>query len=97
MKAWWKLMVELGTGTDTPMKPQVPVWAVNDVLAPDAIICGDCGTVTTWAARQITTRKGQQFSFSGTNCSMAPVCRMRAARARPIPAGRSWCSPGTGR
>jgi pyruvate dehydrogenase (quinone)/pyruvate oxidase len=46
-------------------------WALNDVLAPDAIICGDSGTVTTWAARQIKIRDGQQFSFSGTNCSMA--------------------------
>jgi pyruvate dehydrogenase (quinone)/pyruvate oxidase len=34
-------------------------------------ICGDSGTVTTWAARQIKTRRGQLFSFSGTNCSMA--------------------------
>jgi pyruvate dehydrogenase (quinone)/pyruvate oxidase len=71
MKAWWKLMDERGTSTDMPMKPQVPAWAVNDVLAPDAIVCGDSGTVTTWAARQIKIRKGQQFSFSGTNCSMA--------------------------
>jgi pyruvate dehydrogenase (quinone) len=71
MTTWWKLMDQRGTSTDTPMKPQVPAWAVNDVLAPDAIVCGDSGTVTTWAARQIKIRKGQQFSFSGTNCSMA--------------------------
>jgi pyruvate dehydrogenase (quinone) len=64
-------MDQRGTSTDTPMKPQVPAWALNDVLAPDAIVCGDSGTVTTWAARQIKIRKGQQFSFSGTNCSMA--------------------------
>ena len=71
MQEWWALMAERGTSTDVPMKPQVPAWAVNDVLAPDAIICGDSGTVTTWAARQIKVRDGQQFSFSGTNCSMA--------------------------
>jgi len=71
MKDWWALMAERGTRTDTPMKPQVPAWALNDVLAPDAIICGDSGTVTTWAARQIKLRQGQLFSFSGTNCSMA--------------------------
>jgi pyruvate dehydrogenase (quinone) len=71
MRQWWALMEERGTSPDMPMKPQVPAWAVNDVLADDAIICGDSGTVTTWAARQIKVRRGQQFSFSGTNCSMA--------------------------
>jgi pyruvate dehydrogenase (quinone) len=71
MTEWWALMEERGTSTDLLMKPQVPAWALNEVLAGDAIICGDSGTVTTWAARQIKVRRGQQFSFSGTNCSMA--------------------------
>jgi pyruvate dehydrogenase (quinone)/pyruvate oxidase len=64
-------MEERGTSRDTPMHPQVPAWALNEALADDAIVCGDSGTVTTWAARQIKTRRGQLFSFSGTNCSMA--------------------------
>ncbi|WP_211281879.1 thiamine pyrophosphate-dependent enzyme [Mycobacterium fragae] len=71
MRDWWELMRERGTRTDLPMKPQVPAWYLNDVLTDDAIICGDSGTVTTWAARQIKLRARQQFSFSGTNCSMA--------------------------
>lgn len=68
---WWALMEERGTSADLPMKPQVPAWYLNDALTDDAIVCGDSGTVTTWAARQIRTRRGQMFSFSGTNCSMA--------------------------
>ncbi|HXR72489.1 thiamine pyrophosphate-dependent enzyme [Actinocrinis sp.] len=71
MREWWKLVEERGTSPDKPMKPQVPAWALNAALADDAIVCGDSGTVTTWAARQIKLRRGQQFSFSGTNCSMA--------------------------
>jgi len=71
MRAWWELMEERGTSTDVPMHPQVPAWALNSLLADDAIVCGDSGTVTTWAARQIRTRRAQRFSFSGTNCSMA--------------------------
>jgi pyruvate dehydrogenase (quinone)/pyruvate oxidase len=71
MRAWWDLMQERSTSTEVPMHPQVPAWALNDALADDAIVCGDSGTVTTWAARQIKTRRGQMFSFSGTNCSMA--------------------------
>jgi pyruvate dehydrogenase (quinone)/pyruvate oxidase len=70
-QAWWELMAQRGTSTEVPMHPQVPAWALNDALADGAIVCGDSGTVTTWAARQIKTRRGQLFSFSGTNCSMA--------------------------
>ncbi|MBV8998558.1 MAG: hypothetical protein JO304_05835 [Solirubrobacterales bacterium] len=38
-------------------------------MADRAILCGDSGTVTTWAART-ELRRGQLFSFSGTMCSM---------------------------
>jgi pyruvate dehydrogenase (quinone)/pyruvate oxidase len=71
MREWWELMEARGTSDDVPMKPQVPAHAVSAALTPDAIVCGDSGTVTTWSARQIKVRKGQQYSFSGTNCSMA--------------------------
>ncbi|MBO0818654.1 MAG: pyruvate oxidase, partial [Actinobacteria bacterium] len=71
MRDWWELMAQRGTSADVPMHPQVPAWALNEALAGDAIVCGDSGTVTTWAARQLRTRRGQLFSFSGTNCSMA--------------------------
>jgi pyruvate dehydrogenase (quinone) len=67
---WWKLMEQRGTRPDLPMKPQVVTWSLAKVLRDDAIICGDSGTVTTWEAR-MRLRRGQMFSFSGTNCSMA--------------------------
>jgi pyruvate dehydrogenase (quinone)/pyruvate oxidase len=71
MEAWWALMEERGGSTDMPMKPQVPAWQLWPLLEDDAIVCGDSGTVTTWAARQIKLRRNQRFLFSGTNCSMA--------------------------
>jgi pyruvate dehydrogenase (quinone)/pyruvate oxidase len=71
MREWWELMDARGTSDDVPMKPQVAAHAVSAALAADAIVCGDSGTVTTWSARQIKLRRGQLFSFSGTNCSMA--------------------------
>lgn len=70
MEEWWELMEERGTRTDKPMKPQVVAWNLGQVLADDAIITGDSGTVTTWAAR-MKLRAQQRFSFSGTLCSMA--------------------------
>lgn len=69
-RAWWELMEERGTRSDVPMKPQVVTWNLAKLLDDDAIICGDSGTVTTWQAR-LRLRRGQLFSFSGTNCSMA--------------------------
>ena len=70
MRDWWELMEERGTSDEAPMKPQVVAWHLSEAMADDAILCGDSGTVTTWAAR-MKLRRGQQFSFSGTNCSMA--------------------------
>src|SRR5919198_70139 len=65
----WERMEEQGTSSDTPMKPQVVSWDLGKALRDDAILCGDSGTVTTWAAR-LRLRRGQLFSFSGTMCSM---------------------------
>jgi pyruvate dehydrogenase (quinone)/pyruvate oxidase len=70
MRAWWALMEERGTSDHTPMCPQVVSWNLPDLLPDDAILCGDSGTVTTWAAR-MRLRRDQKFSFSGTMCSMA--------------------------
>jgi pyruvate dehydrogenase (quinone) len=67
---WWELMRQRGTAADTPMKPQVVAWNLSNVLADDAVVCGDSGQVTTWVT-QMRLRRGQSFSFSGTNCSMA--------------------------
>jgi pyruvate dehydrogenase (quinone)/pyruvate oxidase len=69
IRDWWALMEERGTRDDVPMKPQVPLWHLHELLTDDAIVCGDSGTVTTWVARW-KLRGQQQFSFSGTMCSM---------------------------
>jgi thiamine pyrophosphate-dependent acetolactate synthase large subunit-like protein len=56
---------------DVPAKPQVVAGAVNELLEDDAIVTTDSGTITTWAARHITMRKGMRFSLSGTLATMA--------------------------
>jgi pyruvate dehydrogenase (quinone) len=70
MRDWWALMEQRGTREELPMKPQVVAWELSKALAEDAIVCGDSGQVTTWIT-QMPLRRGQRFSFSGTNCSMA--------------------------
>ena len=53
MRDWRKLMVERGTRTDVPMKPQVVGYELNRALSDDAIVCSDSGTIATWVARQV--------------------------------------------
>ncbi len=70
MRRWWDLMDKQGAEGSTPMKPQVVTHHLEQLLADDAIVCGDAGTTTIWQGR-MKLRRGQSFSFSGTNCSMA--------------------------
>ena len=56
---------------DTPMKPQVVAYELNKLLADDAIVATDSGTITTWIARQIQIRGGMMFSCSGNLATMA--------------------------
>jgi thiamine pyrophosphate-dependent acetolactate synthase large subunit-like protein len=70
MRDWWGLMDKQGSDESTPMKPQVVTHHLEQLLDDNAIVCGDAGTTTIWQGR-MKLRRGQSFSFSGTNCSMA--------------------------
>ncbi len=73
MKEWWELIRDRESRTDERrLKPQVVAGMVNDFLKSNAIITGDSGTNTTWAARHIRIRRGQMFSCSGNLATMAP-------------------------
>ena len=71
MQDWNKLMAERGTRRDKPMKPQVVAHELNKLLADDAIISTDSGTITTWAARHLAMRGNMMFSCSGNLATMA--------------------------
>ncbi|HKW19163.1 MAG TPA: thiamine pyrophosphate-dependent enzyme [Terriglobales bacterium] len=72
MKDWWKVMEERSTRRDKPMKPQVIAWELGKRLPSNAITTCDSGTITTWWARQIPSKRGQMHSLSGTLATMAP-------------------------
>jgi pyruvate dehydrogenase (quinone)/pyruvate oxidase len=72
MKEWWELMRTRETREDVPIKPQVIARHVNDLLAENAIVTTDSGTITTWAARHIKLRRNMLFSCSGNLATMAP-------------------------
>jgi pyruvate dehydrogenase (quinone)/pyruvate oxidase len=71
VKEWKELMTERGTRQDKPMKPQVVAHELDKLLADDAIISTDSGTITTWAARHLTMRGDMMFSCSGNLATMA--------------------------
>src|SRR5262249_44947747 len=71
MKEWNELMVERGTRKDKPMKPQVVAHELNKLLADDAIVATDSGTITTWIARHLMIRGNMMFSCSGNLATMA--------------------------
>jgi pyruvate dehydrogenase (quinone)/pyruvate oxidase len=70
MRDWRALQEQRASDPEPPLKPDAVPFHLGRSLADDAILCGDSGTVTTWAART-ELRRGQMFSFSGTMCSMA--------------------------
>ncbi len=89
MRDWRALLEERGTRRDVPMKPQVVTHELDKLLADDAIIVTDSGTVTSWTARHINLRGSQMFSCSGTLATMA--CALPYAIAAAIAFG-SWSS-----
>jgi pyruvate dehydrogenase (quinone) len=72
MKEWRELMHKREERKEAPVKPQVVARHVNELLASDAIVTTDSGTITTWAARHINIKRGMQFSCSGNLATMAP-------------------------
>ena len=71
MKDWWRVMEERGSRRDKPMKPQVVAWELGKRLPANAITTCDSGTITTWWARQVPSKRGQMHSLSGNLASMA--------------------------
>jgi pyruvate dehydrogenase (quinone) len=70
MRDWRALAAERAAPQEgAPIKPDAIPFHLGGAMADRAILCGDSGTVTTWAART-ELRRGQMFSFSGTMCSM---------------------------
>lgn len=96
MQQWRELLEERGTRTDRPMKPQVVIYHLNKLLADNAIVSADSGTITTWAARYITIRDGMQFSLSGTLATMANGVPYSIGAAVAYPNRQVVCIVGDG-
>jgi len=96
MNEWRALLHTRAHRADTPMKPQVVAAALNDLLAEDAIISTDSGTITTWVARYIHIKRGQLFSCSGNLATMAPGLPYAIAAQIAYPGRQSVAFVGDG-
>ncbi|MGZ3667594.1 MAG: thiamine pyrophosphate-dependent enzyme [Ktedonobacterales bacterium] len=72
MRDWNAQLEAEASRMDKPMKPQVVAKALEEAIAPNAIITGDSGTNTTWIARNFHLKDDQMFSCSGNLATMAP-------------------------
>ncbi|SAL01186.1 thiamine pyrophosphate protein [Caballeronia pedi] len=69
---WNALLDRVAAVERAPLRPQSVIRAISDALAPDALICLDCGANTHFAARFLTIRSGQQLVATGMLATMAP-------------------------
>jgi pyruvate dehydrogenase (quinone) len=96
MNDWRELMRMRGTREDVPMKPQVVVYELDKLLADNAIVAADSGTIATWAARYINIRGEMQFSLSGTLATMANSVPYGIGAAVAHPGRQVICIVGDG-
>jgi pyruvate dehydrogenase (quinone) len=69
----WNALLDRVAATErVPIRPQSVIRAVSDALAPDAIVCLDCGANTHFAARFLTLHRNQQLIATGMLATMGP-------------------------
>src|ERR1700683_1319423 len=81
MKEWNGLLESVESTARSPLRPQMVIRALSDLMADDAVISLDCGANTHFAARCIRLRENQRLTGNGMLASTAPgVCFAIAAQ-----------------
>ncbi len=82
----WNAMLERMESTPrSPLRPQMVVRAVSDLLPDNAVVTFDCGANTHFAARHIRFKPGQQLISPGMLDTMAPGLPYANAAALAFP------------
>jgi pyruvate dehydrogenase (quinone) len=74
----------------------VVTYELNKLLAPDAIVSSDSGTIATWSARYIDIRDDMLFSLSGTLATMANGLPYSVGASVAFPGRQVVCIVGDG-
>jgi pyruvate dehydrogenase (quinone) len=80
----------------TPLRPQMVMRVLSELLAPDAIISLDCGANTHFAARIIELRENQKLTGTGMLATMAPGLPFAIAAQLAFPRRQSVAVVGDG-
>ncbi|HLH88883.1 MAG TPA: thiamine pyrophosphate-dependent enzyme [Xanthobacteraceae bacterium] len=96
MRDWYALLDRVESTRRDPLRPQMVVRAVSDLLADDAVISLDCGANTHFAARHLRLRTGQRLTGTGMLASMAPGLPFAIAAALASPGRQSVAIVGDG-
>ncbi len=65
MAKWREKMAAMEDPERSPIQPQYLMKVIDELASDDAILCGDSGTIATWAARHFQIRGDRQFHDLG--------------------------------
>jgi pyruvate dehydrogenase (quinone) len=96
MAAWNVLLEKVERTPRSPLRPQMVIRALSDLLADDAVISLDCGANTHFAARNIRLREKQRMTGTGMLATMAPGLPFAMAAQLAYPGRQSVAVVGDG-
>ena len=96
MADWNALLERVVTTTSSPLRPQMVIRVLSDLLADDAVISLDCGANTHFAARCLRLRSGQSLTGTGMLASMGPGLPFAIAASFAYPGRQSVAVVGDG-
>lgn len=96
MSDWNGMLERVESTSRAPLRPQMVVRALSDLLADDAIVSLDCGANTHFAARCLRLRENQRLTGTGMLASMAPGLPFAIAAQLAFPARQSVAVVGDG-
>ena len=72
MSDWNQLLESVETTARSPLRPQMVIRALSDLLPENAVISLDCGANTHFAGRCLRLKANQRLTGTGMLASMAP-------------------------
>jgi pyruvate dehydrogenase (quinone)/pyruvate decarboxylase len=96
MRDWNQLLDQVVAVARAPLRPQMVIRALSDLLADDAIISLDCGANTHFAARCLRLRERQKLTGTGMLATMGPGLSYAIAAQLAFPGRQSVAVVGDG-
>jgi pyruvate dehydrogenase (quinone) len=96
MAEWNRLLAGVEATARSPLRPQMVMKALSDLMADDAVISLDCGANTHFAARHLMLRPNQRLTGTGMMASMAPGLSFAIAAQLAYPGRQSVAVAGDG-